>query len=475
MRDPVGKSSKTGSKPVAKVSPPAPKKSPAPTTASKSSPKSTAKTETTATRSPKLPAKPVKSVKPGKPDKQAETKKPKNSDKKLSSGAATSGSGSSAKGAVKPESAKPKPEAVKTKAAKTEVTKTEVTKKVSASGNTVTPKKVGSKAEPIAEKSTAGSSESRVPSKRASQPAIPVTKPVAGSASSEKSLKSKPASRQQISKPAPPAVKSDAGSSIQKAAIPKRPDAVPVEKNGEVTPKPVASETPRPVKSTKSTPSGTGKSGIGKSGIGKSGIGKKGEAPSSVGSRLHSTPVPVQPPVITVESHHRQPSAVALKVFEQAVKVFNRRQFSEAKTLFENLIAKYPQEVEILARVSTYVHVCNQRLAQSENLPQSADELYDRGVFALNTGNFRAAREFFEKALQARPNEAHLLYSLAVTVLRLGSIDEALGYLKRSFDLQPRFRAQALNDSDFADLREERKFLNLLGMTSPFDRFDSKR
>ncbi|MFZ4794082.1 MAG: TPR end-of-group domain-containing protein [Blastocatellia bacterium] len=190
---------------------------------------------------------------------------------------------------------------------------------------------------------------------------------------------------------------------------------------------------------------------------------------------MHSTPVPVQPPVVTVESHRRQPSAVALKVFEQAVKVFNRRQFLEAKTLFENLIARYPQEVEILARVSTYVHVCNQRLAQSENRPQSADELYDRGVFALNTGNFAVARDFFEKALRARPNEAHLLYSLAVTVLRLGSIDEALGYLKRSFDLQPRFRAQALNDSDFADLREDRKFLNLLGMTSPFDRFDSKR
>lgn len=474
MRDPVGKSSKTGSKPVAKVAAPAPKKSPVAPTTAKLSPKSTAKPETPATKSPKLPVKPVKpakpvkpvkSVTPGKPDKQAETKKLKNSAEKRPSGTATSGSGSPAKGAVKPESAKPNPEAVKTKAAKTEVPK-----KISESGNTVTPKKVGSKAEPLAEKSTVGVAESRVPSKRASQPATPVTKPVAGSASSEKPLKSKPASRQPISKPESPVVKSDAGSPIQKAGTPKagapkRPEAVPVEKISAVIPKPVVSETASPVKSTKSTPSGTRKPAAGKT----------GEANSSVGSRLHSTPVPVQPPVVTVESHRRQPSAVALKVFEQAVKVFNRRQFSEARTLFENLVARYPQEVEILARVSTYVHVCNQRLAQSENLPQSADELYDRGVFALNTGNFAAARGFFEKALQARPNEAHLLYSLAVTVLRLGSIDEALGYLKRSFDLQPRFRAQALNDSDFADLREERKFLNLLGMTSPFDRFDSKR
>jgi hypothetical protein len=192
-------------------------------------------------------------------------------------------------------------------------------------------------------------------------------------------------------------------------------------------------------------------------------------------SKPLSEPVPVQPPTLTVEHAHRQPSAVALKVFEQAVKVFNRRQFEEAKVLLENLIARYPHEVEILARVNTYLHVCNQRLAHTQNLPRNAEELYDRGVFALNTGDFVLARSYFEKALRIKPDEPHIIYSLAATLVQLGEIEAGLDCLRRSIKLHPRFRTQALNDAEFTDLRENRQFLALLGLTSPFDRLEIKK
>ncbi len=192
-------------------------------------------------------------------------------------------------------------------------------------------------------------------------------------------------------------------------------------------------------------------------------------------SKPLSEPVPVQPPTLTVEHSHRQPSAVALKVFEQAVKVFNRRQFEEAKVLLENLITRYPHEVEILARVNTYLHVCNQRLAHAQNLPRNAEELYDRGVFALNTGDFVLARSYFEKALRIKPDEPHIIYSLAATLVQLGEIEAGLDCLRRSIKLHPRFRTQALNDADFTDLRENRQFLALLGLTSPFDRLEIRK
>ena len=189
----------------------------------------------------------------------------------------------------------------------------------------------------------------------------------------------------------------------------------------------------------------------------------------------HSAPLPVHPPILTIEPMHRLPSPVALKVFEQAVKVFNRKQYAEARTMFENILARYPQEVEILARVHTYIQVCVQKLAQTQMLPRNAEELYDRGVFALNIGDFTMARTFFEKALRIKPDEPHLLYSLAATVLQTGSVDQALEYLKRSIQLQPRFRAQALNDSDFSELRENKQFLQLLGLASPFELLESRK
>lgn len=175
------------------------------------------------------------------------------------------------------------------------------------------------------------------------------------------------------------------------------------------------------------------------------------------------------------ELPRRQVSSGVLRAFEHAVRVFNRRQYAEAKPLFESLQTKFPQEVEIIARAQTYIHVCEQKLAHAPSAPRNADELYDRGVYALNIGDFTQARAFFEKALRMKPDEPHLLYSLAATHAQTGAHDQALDYLYRTIQLQPRYRAQALNDSDFSGLRENKRFLELLGLASPFDRLEARR
>jgi len=184
--------------------------------------------------------------------------------------------------------------------------------------------------------------------------------------------------------------------------------------------------------------------------------------------RVVSPPPPPVPP-------RRQVASAVLRAFEHAVKVFNRRQFAEAKPLFESLQHRYPQEVEINARAQTYIHVCDQKLARPPSSPRDADELYDRGVVALNIGDFTQARSFFEKALRLRPDAPHVLYSLAVTHAQSGAHDQALDYLNRSIQMQPRFRTQALNDADFSGLREDKRFLELLGLTSPFDLLELRR
>ncbi|MCI0525157.1 MAG: tetratricopeptide repeat protein [Acidobacteria bacterium] len=185
---------------------------------------------------------------------------------------------------------------------------------------------------------------------------------------------------------------------------------------------------------------------------------------------VSQAPPPPEPP-------RRQVTSGALRAFEQAVKVFNRRHFEDAKSMFENVLMKFPGDFEIVARTQMYIQVCKQK---SENdarpaAPRDADELYDHGVFALNIGDFTQARAFFEKALRLHPNEPHLLYSLAVTHAKTGSHEEALDYLRRSIQIQPRFRSQAYNDTDFSELRNNKQFLELVGLTSPFDLLESKR
>lgn len=171
----------------------------------------------------------------------------------------------------------------------------------------------------------------------------------------------------------------------------------------------------------------------------------------------------------------RQVSTGGLKAFEQALKVFNRRQFAEAKEMFEALQHRFPHEVEINARAQTYIQICNQKMPRPSASPRDAEELYDRGVIALNIGDFTQARSLFEKALRLRPNEPHLLYSLAATHAQTGARDEALDYLHRSIQIQPRYRAQAMNDADFSELYEDKRFLEILGVSSPFDLLEARR
>jgi tetratricopeptide (TPR) repeat protein len=185
---------------------------------------------------------------------------------------------------------------------------------------------------------------------------------------------------------------------------------------------------------------------------------------------VSKAPPPPEPP-------RRQVTSGALRAFEQAVKVFNRRQFEDAKAMFESVQLKYPGDVEIVARAQMYIQVCKQKLEQETKsaAPRNAEELYDHGVFALNIGDCTQARSFFEKALRLHPDAPHLLYSLAATHAQTGAHEEALNYLKRSIQIQPRFRAQAYNDVDFSGLRDNRQFLELIGLTSPFDLLESKR
>lgn len=188
-------------------------------------------------------------------------------------------------------------------------------------------------------------------------------------------------------------------------------------------------------------------------------------------------PPPPRPPV--PKSEVRRPtSAQALRAFEHAMKIFHRRQFGEAKELFEQFQQRFPQEGELLGPVQQYLQVCNQKVGHGDAATphqDSADELYDRGVYAFNVGNFSEACSFFEKALHLSPNEPHFLYSLAVTHAQRGAHQEALDYLRRSIQIQPRFRAQAFEDADLSMLRENRQFQELLGLTSPFDLLDARR
>jgi len=269
-----------------------------------------------------------------------------------------------------------------------------------------------------------------------------------------------------------PAAKAQAKIVKPKAAKPVKAVKKPAPKKAAVKPAAKAKPAVKPARTpVKSSPVAAKKPAVKAKGSAR----KKALEVTPVKRKKLALPLVITPAPLPPEPPRRQMSTAGLKAFEQAVKQFNRRQYPQAKAAFENLSVRFPQEVEIIARAQTYIHVCAQKMAHAKSAPRNPDELYDRGVFALNIGDFTQARSFFEKALRLKPDEPYLLYSLAATHAQIGAHDMALDYLKRSIQIQPRFRAQALNDNDFSGLRENKQFLELLGLASPFDLLEARK
>jgi tetratricopeptide (TPR) repeat protein len=86
---------------------------------------------------------------------------------------------------------------------------------------------------------------------------------------------------------------------------------------------------------------------------------------------------------------------------------------------------------------------------------------WERSAEALRfwkTGEWGRAIEILAGELRDRPDSAGTLYNLACAEARAGRADDALFHLRRALELDDRFRETALDDPDFASIRDDPRF-----------------
>jgi tetratricopeptide (TPR) repeat protein len=159
----------------------------------------------------------------------------------------------------------------------------------------------------------------------------------------------------------------------------------------------------------------------------------------------------------------------AVKAFEQALRLFNRHDYAAAKEAFDNLLAKFSEQADIVAPARTYMAICDQRMARTPVVPRNPDALYDQGVVQLNKGNFSEAVGLFEKALKAEPRADHIWYSLSAAYARMHQSLKSLDALRRAISIRSVHRSHARRDPDFASLHTSEEFQQLTGFGFDFD------
>ena len=189
---------------------------------------------------------------------------------------------------------------------------------------------------------------------------------------------------------------------------------------------------------------------------------KAGRAPAKRAARRSPKPVQKQqvsqpatsPPVQPAAPPPKKPTYhEAVSLYERGLQALQRRDFAAAAEALRNVIARYPDERELLERARLYLKVCERELEPREQPPKTADDWVYAATVALNSADEPAALHHLTRALEANPRHDHAHYMMAVATARRSESERALEHLRQAVSLNPENRSLARQDPDLDSLR----------------------
>ncbi len=150
------------------------------------------------------------------------------------------------------------------------------------------------------------------------------------------------------------------------------------------------------------------------------------------------------------------------KLYDEAIRLLYRGEFEKAKAILADFEAHCPDRIDMVARASTFLKICESRSSQPpEEALEANEDPYLSGMVEHNLGNHRAAMARFKEAVQRTPAGDHVHLAMAAAETCQGNYSEALKHLKRAVELNRTNRYTALNDPDFEPLLKNEEFQKL--------------
>lgn len=149
--------------------------------------------------------------------------------------------------------------------------------------------------------------------------------------------------------------------------------------------------------------------------------------------------------------------SAALETYTAALKQMHAGAWQEAAEALRQVMAEADNR-HLADRARQSLVACERHMGSASG--EGADP-YLRAVFEKNSGNLEAAFELCKG--HGRENEdERFAYLLASLYSLAGSSDEAFAHLETAIRLEPKNRIHAYHDPDFAELRGQEEFANLV-------------
>lgn len=155
--------------------------------------------------------------------------------------------------------------------------------------------------------------------------------------------------------------------------------------------------------------------------------------------------------------------ATIYHIYQEGLTLLHEKKYKKANQRLLHIVNKFPQELEVIARVKSLLKVCEKNMRVEEKQPRTGEGVFHQGVVCHNAGRFNEALDCYSRALKLTKKEKdHIHYALAATEASLGNNEKALSHLKKAIQIRQKNRFFANNDPDFEPLRENERFTELI-------------
>ncbi|MEA2692734.1 MAG: hypothetical protein QOJ16_2121 [Acidobacteriota bacterium] len=158
----------------------------------------------------------------------------------------------------------------------------------------------------------------------------------------------------------------------------------------------------------------------------------------------------------------------AFALFAEGLQALDRKDWGKGIELLKKAI-EVSDLADLTARARQYLTAAEKRLQAASGAADPAgagadEDPYLQALYEKNRGNFKPALDLLKKGGREKKDERFAYLAAAIHALE-NRPEEAAQALSQAVELNPKNRIHAFHDADFAELKKNRDYRHLFGLT----------